>query len=83
MIYVYFMLFSCFYLIPHFTPIQYSLRPITFSLLSQCILLHGFNILTRFKVLEIVAHPGSLYYIQEVRAQVEPFLKNVVRTTLG
>ena len=40
------------------------------------------KILSRFKVLDVLAHSVSLYYIQEVRIQFEPVLKNVVRTSL-
>ena len=40
------------------------------------------KVLSRFKVLGILAHSGSSYYIQVVHTQFEPVLKNVVRTSL-
>ena len=40
------------------------------------------KILSRFKVLDILARSGNSYYVQEVRTQFELVLKNVVRTSL-
>ena len=38
--------------------------------------------LSRFKVLDVLARPGSSYYVQEVRTQFETIQTNVVRTSL-
>ena len=60
------------------------LRKCHTKLFSQYVLTTHFRkgseqqILRRFKVLDLVAHSGSLYYIQEVCTQFEPARNNVV-----
>ena len=40
------------------------------------------KIVNRFKVLDVLARSGSLYYVHVVRTQFEPVLNNVVRKSL-